>query len=193
MVTITGGKLTTYREMAADTVDEVIKHVLPRNGGAEGIGHSCTKKLRLRGAAGYDTLASAGSLYPAVSPELQEHLGNRYGGEARVLMAEIQQDPTLAETIVAGMPYTKAEVQFAVRHEMATSLDDVLSRRTRARIYARDDSADAAVAVAALMGEELGWDDVTRKQNVESYRESIEHEREAASLPETHLSSLMHT
>ena len=193
MVTITGGKLTTYREMAADTVDEVIAHVLPRNGGSEGIGHSCTKKLRLRGAAGYDTLASARSVYPAVSTELQEHLGNRYGGEARVMMAAIQQDPTLAETIVAGLPYTKAEVQFAVRHEMANSLDDVLSRRTRARIYARDDSADAAAAVAALMAEELDWDDVTLKENIDSYCASIEHERQAASLPETHLSSLLHS
>jgi len=193
LVTITGGKLTTYREMAADTVDEVTTHVLQRNGGTEGIGKSCTKNLRIRGTTGYATLASASSLYPAVSTDLQEHLANRYGGEARVMLAAIQQDPTLGETIVSGLPYTKAEVQFAVRHEMANSIDDVLSRRTRARIYARDDSADAADAVAELMALELGWDDVTRKQNVEAYRYSIEHEREAAGLPKTHLSSLLQT
>jgi glycerol-3-phosphate dehydrogenase len=191
LVTITGGKLTTYREMAADTVDEVVDEVLSRSGSIEGIGRSRTKKLRLRGAAGYETLGSARAVYPDVSAALVEHLGDRYGGEARVLMAAIQADPTLAEPIVPGLPYTRAEVQFAARHEMATSVDDVLSRRTRSRLYGRDDSADAADPVAELLAGELGWDRAEQDRSAQQYRDSVAHERAAAELPETHLAALL--
>jgi len=191
LVTITGGKLTTYREMAADTVDEVVDEVLPRHGGAEGIGRSRTKKLRLRGAAGYDTLDAARAVYPAIGDELLAHLGDRYGGEARVLMSAIQADPSLAEPLVEGLPYTRAEAQFAVRHEMARSVDDVLSRRTRARLYGRDDSAAAAAAVGELIAAELGWDADAAAASAASYRDSVDHERTVAGLPETHLDALL--
>ncbi|HTO00505.1 MAG TPA: glycerol-3-phosphate dehydrogenase/oxidase, partial [Microthrixaceae bacterium] len=191
LVTITGGKLTTYREMAADTVDEVVKTVLPQHGEASGIGRSRTKNLRLRGAIGFDTLSSARSVYPAVTEELTEHLGNRYGGEARVLMAAIQKDPSLAEPLVSDLPYVKAEAIFAVRHEMAESVDDVLSRRTRARIFGRDDSADAADAVAKIIGEELGWSEAQCEASAAEYKASIEHERLSAELPVTHLGGLI--
>jgi glycerol-3-phosphate dehydrogenase len=70
---------------------------------------------------------------------------------------------------------------------MARSLDDVLSRRTRSRLLARDASAEAAAAVAALVGPELGWDDAEQAVQVKAYRESIVAERTAAGLPETTL------
>ena len=191
VVTITGGKLTTYREMAADTVDEVIEAVLARRSGFAGYGDSTTRDLALRGAAGHDTVHDAAEVYPEVSTEHLNHLADRYGGEARVLMASIQSDPTLAEPLVDGLPYVKAEAIFAVRHEMARSVDDVLSRRTRARLLARDDSADAADSVAALIAEELGWDDADAAASADDYRESVAHERDAAGLPETHLDRLL--
>lgn len=191
LVTITGGKLTTYRRMAADTVDEIVKTVLPLHRDVSDIGKSTTKKLRLRGATGYETLESARNVYPAVSAELAEHLGNRYGGEARVIMAAIQNDPTLAEPLVEGLPYVKAEAHFAVRHEMAGSVDDVLARRTRARIFARDDSADAAQKVGEIIAAELGWDDEQVNESVADYRGSVEHERVASELPVTHLADLI--
>ncbi len=190
-VTITGGKLTTYREMAADTVDEVVADVLVDRPGASTAGRSVTRKLRLRGAAGYDSLDSAVAAYPTVGPELMAHLGGRYGGEARVLMAAIQQDPDLAAPIVAGLPYTRAEVLFAARHEMAGSVGDVLSRRTRAQLYARDDSADAAQAVGELLAAELDWSAEQLAESVREYRDALAHERDAAGLPETHLAALL--
>ncbi len=191
LVTITGGKLTTYREMAADTVDEIVADVLTLRPGATQVGDSVTKKLRLRGAAGFDTLDTTTAAYPSITPELRDHLGGRYGGEARVLMAAIEQDPSLAEPIVPGLPYVRAEVVFATRHEMAGSVSDVLSRRTRAQLLGRDDSADAAGAVAELMAQELGWSEEDRAASVEEYRAAIAHEREAAGLPETHLAPLL--
>ena len=60
---------------------------------------------------------------------------------------------------MAGLPYLRAEAVYAARHEMATTVDDVLARRTRARLQARDASAAAAADVAALLAAELGWSD----------------------------------
>ncbi|MEZ5309517.1 MAG: glycerol-3-phosphate dehydrogenase C-terminal domain-containing protein [Microthrixaceae bacterium] len=82
----------------------------------------------------------------------------------------------------------RAEAIFAVRNEMANSVDDVLARRTRARIYSRDDSAAAAESVGALIAGELGWSDEQREASVAEYRRLVEHERVAADLPETHFS-----
>ncbi|MBS1838250.1 MAG: hypothetical protein JST64_11220 [Actinobacteria bacterium] len=191
VVTITGGKLTTYREMAADTVDEVIASVLARRSGFAGYERSRTSDLPLRGTAGHDTVHRAAEVYPAVAPEHLDHLAGRYGGEARVLMALVQADPTLGEPLVDGLPYLRAEAVFAVRHEMARSVDDVLSRRTRSRLLARDDSAAAAEAVAGAIADELGWDDETAAASADAYRASIAHERRSADLPETHLSRLL--
>ena len=193
VVTITGGKLTTYREMAADTVDAVVDDVLTIRPGSTQVGKSVTKNLRLRGTDGFDTLDSAASVYPSVPAGLREHLGGRYGGEARLLMAAIAEDPSLGEPLVAGLPYVRAEALFAVRHEMATSVDDVLSRRTRARLFGRDDSGDAAEAVAELIAEELGWSADDAAASVAAYRAGLVHERDAAGLPETHLADLVKT
>ena len=72
--------------------------------------------------------------------------------------------PDLADPLVPGLPYLRAEATYAVRHEMARTLDDVLSRRTRARLLARDASADAAAAVAELVAPDLGWSDTERER-----------------------------
>ncbi len=193
LVTITGGKLTTYREMASDAVDEVIEEVLSGDVGFAGYGNSVTARLPLIGKAGHDTLNSATSAFPSVDKGALEHLGGRYGGEARALMAMIEQDPSLGEPLVNGLPYLCAEAVYAARHEMAQSIDDVLSRRTRARIYGRDDSAAAARRTAELMGAELGWDADRVEAEVAGYLASIDHEREAGGLPETHLADLVGT
>jgi glycerol-3-phosphate dehydrogenase len=173
VITVTGGKLTTYRRMAADAVDAAVKELaLP------GRRTSRTKKIRLHGAAGWD----AGNL-PA-------DLATRYGADARDVMELAKGDPALADPIVPGLEYSKAEVVYAVRAEMARTVDDVLSRRTRARLLARDASAAAAPAVAALMATELGWTDEERDRQTEQYRALIETERTAGGLPETALDAL---
>lgn len=193
VVTITGGKLTTYREMAADTVDEVVDEVLARQPGYAGYGSSPTKDLALRGAAGHDTVHRAAEVYPAVDPGHIDHLAGRYGGEARVLMASIQSDPSLGEPLVPGLPYLRAEAIFSVRHEMACTVDDVLSRRTRSHLLGRDDSAEAAESVAELIAPELGWDRSAAQRSIDEYRALVDHERSRAELPETHLDRLLGT
>ena len=92
---------------------------------------SRTAKLKVRGAQAVDPKATG----------LTRHLADRYGTEARVLHALIDEDPSLGEPLVPGLPYVRAEAVYAVRHEMATTVDDVLARRTRARLQAREASA----------------------------------------------------
>ena len=173
VITVTGGKLTTYRRMAADTVDVAVKEL-----GVDGRRKSRTKRVRLHGAAGWD------------ATDLPAELATRYGGDARQVVALTVADPTLAEPVVPGLPYSKAEVVYAVRAEMARTVDDVLSRRTRARLLARDASARAASEVAALMAAELGWDDAERDRQIERYHALVEEERTTGGLPETALEAL---
>jgi len=174
LVTVTGGKLTTYRRMAADTVDEVDALLGKRR-------RCRTKHLKLIGADGYEDPPDANE------PSRHVHLAHRYGTEGAEVEALLDEEPALGEPLVPGLPYLKAEAVHAVRSEMARTLDDVLTRRTRARLLARDDSAAAAEDAAALVGRELGWDDAERVRQVKEYRAAVAAERDAADLPETAL------
>ncbi len=170
VITITGGKLTTYREMAADTIDAVVEHFpreLPRRAR-----RSRTAKLRLRGADGYDALM-------VDADDRTEHLARRYGGEARTVLALVDRDPALGQPLVEGLPYLRAEAVYAARHEMARTVDDVLSRRTRARLLARDASDRAAGDVAALIAPELGLSPDEAETQVARYRRLLAAERAA--------------
>ena len=180
VVTITGGKLTTYRHMAADTVDEIVSTAL--NGAAPaGAKRSLTAKLRLRGADGFASVATAARSY-GVDSATADHLAHRFGGEATAIMALVAEDPSLGEPLVTGLPYLRAEAIFAVRHEMARSVDDVLSRRTRARLYGRADSANAADAVAELIAPELRWTPEQAAASASEFRELCDRERDSAGL-----------
>jgi len=165
LITVTGGKLTTYRRMAADTVDEVVD-VLGRGG------RSRTARLPLHGAQGFETVTD-------------EHLSSRYGIEARTVQAMVAADPSLGEPLVPSLPYLRAEALYAARYEMAHTLDDVLARRTRALLLARDETAAVADDVAALVAGELGWDDAETTRQAAAFRDLADAERSAAGLPET--------
>jgi glycerol-3-phosphate dehydrogenase len=175
MVTVTGGKLTTYRSMAADAVDAVTSD-LGRGGSSR------TRNLALLG--GREFQAAAGG-----EPSRHEHLAGRYGTLAVEVLALVDADPALGEPLVPGLPYLRAEAVYAVRAEMARSVDDVLSRRTRSRLLARDASARVADDVARIVGDELGWSDGTRREQAAAYRHAVTTERESAELPETALDS----
>jgi glycerol-3-phosphate dehydrogenase len=161
VVTVTGGKLTTYREMAEDTVNEVAR-LLGRPARCR------TKKLQLLGAEGF-TEPTAGS------PEA--HLANRYGVLAHTVDELASADPALATPLVRGLPYRRAEAVYAARHEMATTLTDVLTRRTRAHLLDRAATLDAAPHVADLLAAELGWDAAERDHQLNDYRELVAREQ----------------
>lgn len=191
VVTVTGGKLTTYREMAADAVDEIVEHVLDRKTLSNLHRRSRTKRLELHGADGFDQLVSRAATLSPLGPDVVTHLIDRYGSDTGDVLALAENDPDLAAPLVEGLPYLRAEAIFAVRHEMARTIDDILSRRTRARLLARDDSAAAAPSVAALIGPELGWDEAEQRHRVDEYVRQIDEERSAPGLPEVLLDTAM--
>ena len=179
VVTITGGKLTTYREMAADTIDEVLSEVLDADRITRFRRRSKTKHIKIHGANGYEDLVDSADTISPLGGDQVRRLADRYGSDATTVLAIAESDQSLAEPLVPGLHYLRAEAIFAVRYEMATTVDDILSRRTRARLEIRDASADAAAAVAALLAPELGWDEAEQARQVADYRARIDEELEA--------------
>ena len=148
MLTITGGKLTTWRRMAKQTVDRLVERE-----GREAPCHTAEIPLGME-ARPEDLEAPDG-----VGEEAVAQLAFRYGHAARNVLRLAREDPRLARPIVSGRPDLLAEVVVAARHEQARSVADVLLRRTRLGLLAAPQLRDAAAVqpVAAILGEELGW------------------------------------
>lgn len=174
LVTVTGGKLTAYREMAEDTVDTLRAHLPDVR-----VRRSRTKKLPLHGGPGTAKLRADGAAERlGISRSLCTHLVDRYGGHTPAVAKLIHDDPALGELLVPGLPYVRAEAIYAARFEMVTTLADVLERRTRALMVDRAATVAAAPAVAALIGPDLGWDADEQQRQVTAFL--VYAEREAA-------------
>ncbi|HEV2148253.1 MAG TPA: glycerol-3-phosphate dehydrogenase/oxidase [Longimicrobiaceae bacterium] len=179
LVTVAGGKLTTYRVMAAETVDFAVE-LLRREGEVEAV-DSITAELHLPGApiepwetfvAGFRRAAEAAGLGAATA----EHLARAYGEDAEAVLAAIRAEPELGTPILPELPYLWAEVPHAVEHEMALTLEDVLRRRLHLFYEARDGGMRVAGEVAARMAAVpgLGWDAAEAARQVEAYRAAVE-------------------
>jgi glycerol-3-phosphate dehydrogenase len=180
LVMIAGGKLTTYRVMAKDAVDAA-SHSL-RSGGSTVVRDSITDRVPLLGAEGYETranqrvmLARRSGLHVARI----DHLLNRYGGRIDDLLDLIAKHRLLAQPVPGAEDYLDAEIVYAVTHEGARHLDDVLGRRTRISIEMFDRGVAAAPHVARLMGEQLGWDRARLDAEVDHWLRRVEAERES--------------
>ena len=167
LVSVTGGKLTTYRRMARDTVDAALR-TQPGPWGA-----STTARVPLAGAAGLSARSSAArgvARELGLPTDVATHLVASYGAEAPGVLSLVAERPELGRRLVEGQPYLAAEIVYGVRHEGAQRLDDVLQRRTRLALEVADGAASIAPAVADLLGVELGWNEETRRRAVEDYR-----------------------
>jgi len=176
LVMIAGGKLTTYRVMARDAVDAAA-HSL---GG--GVPPSLTDRVRLVGADGFEArtnqrvaLARASGVHEARI----DHLLGRFGGLVDEVLALAEHRPELAGALDGAEDYLRAEVVYAVSHEGARHLDDVLTRRTRISIETFDRGVAAARPAAELMAGELGWDDTRVDDEVDHYLRRVEAERQS--------------
>jgi glycerol-3-phosphate dehydrogenase len=150
LLTICGGKWTTYRHMAEDCVDQAATLAqLPER-------PCVTQHLRLHGF--HESAKELGAW--AV-----------YGADAGEIRWLVEADVRLGERLHEALPYVKAEVVWAVRHEMARTVEDVLARRTRALFLNARAAVAIAPAVADLMASELGWDEVTRTKQLAAFRE----------------------
>ena len=106
----------------------------------------------------------------------------RYGTESAAVLALADGRPELLDPVVAGLPYTGAELVYAVREEMARTLDDVLSRRTRATIQRAQATMDAAAAIAALIAPDMGWGEQEAAEQVARFIGSCQKELLTAGL-----------
>ena len=149
LVTITGGKWTTYRAMAEETVSR-----------AETVGGwphrpSPTRGLRLHAAS--DTAASAARL-------------NCYGADSATVNELLRSSPEFSQPLHARLPYLAGEVIWAARHEMARTVEDVLARRMRALFLDARAALEMAPAVAALLAKELGQNAAWHEQQLRDFR-----------------------
>jgi glycerol-3-phosphate dehydrogenase len=174
LVMIAGGKYTTYRLMARDAVDAVA------HGLAGKVAPSCTDVIPLAGADGFVaqwnaryTLASSSGLHVARI----EHLLQRYGTLAGQVLAMIAADPALGKPLAGADDYLRAEVVYAVTHEGARHLDDVLTRRTHISIETWDRGLSVAQEAAALMAGPMRWRSRQMARELENYRARIAAER----------------
>jgi len=148
LVTITGGKWTTYRKMAQDTIDQAAM-VAGLN-----MKECVTENLRIHGWL--KNVDKSDPLHP-------------YGSDRVAIRKIISAQPELGEPLHERLPYLKAEVVWAVREEMAMTVEDVLSRRTRALLLDAKASVEMAPEVAALMAGENGHDKTWQEQQVAEY------------------------
>ena len=149
VVTIAGGKWTTYRKMAEDTIDVAAREAkLPAS-------PSRTASIGLRGNPG--PAAARPERYAA------------YGTDGSALEALERANPALAEPFAACLPYTRAQVVYAAREEQARTVDDVLARRTRALFHDAEAARAAAPAVAALLASELRRDAAWEAEQIAAF------------------------
>lgn len=150
LITITGGKWTTFRRMGEDTIDSAIKaaglHPLPCK----------TKDLPIHGSK--------------KTSDFVDHL-YVYGSDQPALIKLAEENPQWKEKLHPDMPYTKAEVVWAVRYEMARTVEDVLARRVRALFLDAQAAIDMSPAVASILATELGKNAEWEKEQVDAFIE----------------------
>ncbi|WP_438823250.1 glycerol-3-phosphate dehydrogenase/oxidase [Nocardioides imazamoxiresistens] len=180
LVMIAGGKLTTYRVMGRDAVDAAA-HSLQTTSNAT-VRPSITDRVPLLGAEGYEArsnqrvlLARRSGLHVARI----DHLLGRYGSLVDDVLDLVAQRPELGRPLPGADDHLAAEVVYAVTHEGARHLDDVLTRRTRISIESFDRGTEAARPTAELMGEVLGWSEERTADEVDHYLRRVEAERQS--------------
>lgn len=187
LVMIAGGKLTTYRVMAKDAIDAAA-HSLKTTVNMT-VRDCITDRVPLVGADGFETrsnqrvmLARRSGLHVARI----DHLLGRYGGLVDDLLELVAQRPELGAPLEGAEDYLAAEVVYAVTHEGAQHLDDVLTRRTRVSFETFDRGVAAAPVAARLMAGELGWDDTRLKEEIDHYARRVEAERRSQMMMTDH-------
>jgi glycerol-3-phosphate dehydrogenase len=168
LVTVAGGKLTSYRQMAEDTVN----HLEAREGKQQ---PSATRTLRLQGATRWPETRER--LYLRATEmgleTVAEHLARAYGDEALEILDLVAAQPALGARLVPDLPYLRAEVVHACRAELALTLEDLLARRLHLAIEDHARGLGVAAAVAALMASELGWSEEERATRLAAYEAYI--------------------
>ena len=166
LVSIAGGKFTTYRVMAKDAVDFALGTDAKRV-------PSLTARIPLEGARGFLTAErELASVIDSLgwNKATTDHLFHRYGANIRDIAAIAQADPTAAAPLAGAPAYLRAEIVYAITHEGALHLDDLMMRRTRMVYEYLDEATDALAEVAGIAQAELGWSTEQTARETDLYR-----------------------
>lgn len=167
VVTISGGKLTTYRVVASDVVDTVVGRL------KRPVAKSRTATTPLPGG---DIESLDGAIRDAAlatgDPDLATHLARSYGSRWQLVWAEIQADGGRAR-LVEDLPYTVGEMRYCARREMAVTLADLFVRRTHLAFETRDHGIGVAAKAAAALAPLMGWDDAAQRRAVDEYASEV--------------------
>jgi glycerol-3-phosphate dehydrogenase len=179
LLTITGGKLTTYRRMAKDVVDRIVER--------DGLKARCrTDEIPLSGTRPLAELlgeTTAAAQVLGLSEEVAASLVRQCGETAQHVLSLVAAEPRLGELLSPSAPHIAAEVVHAARSEGASTVDDVFSRRTRLSLRARDAALPAAPLAARLLARETGQDEAWAQAQVAAYTEAVRQERGVLGLP----------
>jgi glycerol-3-phosphate dehydrogenase len=167
MLTVAGGKLTTMRRMGEEAVDGLVE-LLRARGVDRPLGPCVTRTRPLPGGTSPPELSG----YELAS-DVKHRLENAYGARAGQVAALAAAHPALARRLVPDLPYLRAEVTFAVRHDHALEVEDVLRRRVPLFRDAHDHGLGAAEETARVLGDELGWSPARRERSVAAYRAAV--------------------
>ncbi|KAA8967401.1 glycerol-3-phosphate dehydrogenase/oxidase [Mycobacterium sp.] len=173
LVSIAGGKYTTYRVMAADAIDAAAQYIPAR------VAPSITAKVRLLGADGYFALVNqaehVGAEY-GLHPYRVRHLLDRYGSLISDILAMTADRPDLLNPITEAPRYLKVEAAYAAVAEGALHLDDILARRMRISIEYPHRGVDCAREVAEIVAPTLGWSPADVDREVKTYTARVQAE-----------------
>jgi glycerol-3-phosphate dehydrogenase len=177
LISIMGGKWTTHRAMAEDTIHVVQKALgVPQT-------ESLTRNHILHGGEGFtdDYWKKLCRAYP-ISEGTARHLAAKFGTASERVLKLTTEDPALLHTILPGGRAIRAEVVYAVRYEMASTIEDVLARRIGMQFYSWSDCIEATPVVGSLMQKELKWSSGYTRDAMRNYLEKIYHLMDAAGL-----------
>ncbi|MGE5763128.1 MAG: glycerol-3-phosphate dehydrogenase/oxidase [Mycobacterium leprae] len=181
LVSVAGGKYTTYRVMAQDAVDAAAADV------GRPVPPSVTADVPLLGAEGYAAMCNQ---LPRLADDRRipawrlQHLLNRYGTLVDEVLAPADDDPSLLDPLPGAETYLRAEIRYGAAHESALHLDDLLTRRTRVSIEVPHRGVDSARAAADLVADVLGWDEARVRSEVELYAARVAAERASQENPD---------
>src|SRR5215470_4290973 len=177
LISIMGGKWTTHRAMAEDTIDRVEESLgRPRTEcetrnyvlfGGKDFTDDCWKNLTCR--------------HP-ISDDTARHLVSKFGTAAQDVLTLSSEDRSLSDLIVEGYPAVRAEVVYAIRREMAATIEDVLARRIGLQLYSWRHAIAAAPTVGSLIARELNWSTSVTEAAITGYVRKIRHLLDAAGL-----------
>ncbi len=180
LVIIAGGKLTTYRRMAREAVEATLE-LLGELGESIDVKRAATKQRPLPGAvdlaqADLEGVAAVGRKLMAnfgLDLDTATHLCGVYGTRAYLLAERIAADRTLGERLDRELPYVWAEIEFAAKHDLARTVDDVLARRVPLLLVSRDQGLGVCERVAAIVGAVLAWTPDHTTQMIAEYRAEV--------------------